>query len=80
MRDSHTGRAMTLANMRASGVRAIFVTCACRQEVAADVSGWPGEMEIPALRMMLKCTECGVRPIDVRPDWREYSAKGNGWA
>jgi hypothetical protein len=69
---------MTLANMRALGVRVIFVTCACGREAVVDASGWPEETEIPALRKMLKCTECGARPIDVRPDWKEYSAQGNG--
>jgi hypothetical protein len=33
------------------------------------ISGWPETIEIPALRGVLKCSACGGRPIDMRPDW-----------
>ena len=78
MGDSYTSQAMTIANMRALGVTSLFVTCECGRETVLDASDWPGAIEIPAIRRMLKCTGCGERPVDVRPDWKEYSAPGNG--
>ncbi len=78
MRDSYTGPVMTLGNMRALGVQAISVTCECGREATVDAYGWADSIEIPALRWRLKCKECGARPIDVRPDWTQYRASGNG--
>jgi hypothetical protein len=60
MRDSYTGPAMTLGNMRALGVVSIDVKCSCRREPVIDASGWPDAIEIPALRWRLKCAECGA--------------------
>jgi hypothetical protein len=37
-----------------------------------------GLIEVPALRNRLRCTECGGRPIDVRPDWSQHRAPGRG--
>ena len=78
MRDSYTSPAMTLGNMRALGITSIYVTCACKREAVEDASGWPDAIEIPALRWHLRRSECGGRPIDVRPDWTQYRAAGNG--
>ena len=78
MRDSYTGPAMTLGNMRALDITSIDVTCECGRESTVGADGWPDSVEIPALRWRLKCTECGRRPIDVRPDWAQYRALGNG--
>jgi hypothetical protein len=41
----------------------------------------PSGMTLPkksldALRWRLRCSSCGARPIDVRPDWREHRAHG----
>ena len=78
MRDSYTGPVMTLGNMRALGVMSIDVKCGCGRDVSIDASGWPDSIQVPALRWCLKCSECGGRPIDVRPDWTQYRAAGNG--
>ena len=69
---------MTLSNMRALGITSIDVTCKFRRESIVDASDWLDTVEIPALRWRLKCIECGGRPIDVRPDWTQYRASGNG--
>ena len=76
MRDSYRGPVMTLGNMRALGITSIDVKCGCGREAITDASGWPDSIEIPALRWHLKCTECGGRPIDVRPNWAQYRASG----
>jgi hypothetical protein len=78
MRDSHKSPAMTIGNMRALGITSIDVKCGCGREAVVDASGWLGAIEIPALRWHLKCAECGGRPIDVRPDWTQHRASGNG--
>jgi hypothetical protein len=78
MRESNKGPAMTLGNMRALGITSIDVTCACKREAIVDASGWPDAIEIPELCWRLKCSECGDRPVDVRPDWTQYRASGNG--
>ncbi len=72
------GPAMDLANMRSLGVRSIFATCDCGRAAAVDVSELPGAVEVPALRWRLRCSCCGSRPVDVRPDWREHRARGVG--
>ena len=76
--DSYTSQAMTIANMRALGVTSLFVACECGRETVFDASDLPGAIEILAIRRMLKCRGSGERPVDVRPDWKEYSAPGNG--
>ena len=60
--------AMDLANMRSLGVRSIFATCECGRRVSVDVSSLPGAVTVPALRFRLRCSACGARPNDVRPD------------
>jgi hypothetical protein len=67
---------MDLANMRSLGVRSIFATCDCGRHASVDVSSLPGAVAIPALRFRLRCSACGARPNDVRPDWREHRASG----
>jgi hypothetical protein len=78
MRDSYTGAAMILGNMRALGITSIYVTCACKREVVVDASDWPDAIEIPTLHWHLRCSECASRPVDVLPDWTRYRAAGNG--
>jgi hypothetical protein len=72
------GPAMDLANMRSLGVRSIFAMCECGRRADVDVSALPDALEVPALARRLRCSACGARPIDVRPDWREHRAQGTG--
>jgi hypothetical protein len=60
MRNSYTGPAMTLDNMRALGVRSIDVKCGCGRVAIIDFSNLSGLSEIPALLRRLKCTECAA--------------------
>ena len=62
--------------MRSLGVRSIFATCDCGRREAVDVSALPDAVTVPALRWRLRCSKCGARPNDVRPDWREHRASG----
>jgi len=67
---------MDLANMRSLGVRSIFATCDCGRRASGGVSSLPRALAIPSLRFRLRCSACGARPNDVRPDWREHWASG----
>jgi len=78
MSSRYTGPAMTLDNMRSIGVRSIEAACECGRRALMDVSGLPGEVEVPALRRHLICSSCSARPNDVRPDWLEYIRPGMG--
>ena len=73
---SNPGPPMDLANMRTLGVRSIAAWCACGHHGRADVSALPDDLPVPAARHRLRCTACGERPMDVRPDWLEYRAQG----
>jgi hypothetical protein len=77
MATRYTGPGMTLANMRTHGVLSIDITCVCGREAIIDVSDLSGSIEVPALRSRLRCTECGGRPINVRPDWSQHRAPGS---
>lgn len=67
-----------LANMRSLGVQAVAVTCDCGHHSLVDVSALPGSMTVPLVQERLRCTSCGQRPIDTRPNWLEYRAQGGG--
>ena len=67
----YIGPAMTLGNMRQNGVRSILASCACGHEARVDVNVLPDFVEVPAVRQRVRCSACGARPTDVRPDWRE---------
>lgn len=70
----YTGPAMSLANMRQNGMTAVAVECACGRRESVDVSGLPGTIEVPALKRLLRCSVCGSRPSDVRPDRSQHRA------
>ena len=69
---------MDLANMRSHGVGAVEASCYCGRRAVVHVSALPGEVEVPALRLRLRCSGCGARPYDVRPNWRERVTSGKG--
>ena len=77
---SYAGPQMTLANMRSLGVRSITAACACGHDGKADVSQLADDLPVPMVRQRLLCSQCGSRPLDVRPDWSEYRALGVGRA
>jgi hypothetical protein len=71
-----TGPAMYLANMRSLGVTHVMAYCACRHEASIDVSALPDDVFVPAIKDRLRCTKCGERPMEARPDWRQYHVAG----
>jgi len=71
----YTGPAMTLGNMRENGVRSILASCSCGHKDSLNVDALPDFVEVPAVRRRVRCSACGARPVDVRPDWREAHRK-----
>jgi hypothetical protein len=72
----YTGPAMDLQNMRSLGVTRIMAYCKCGHEASIDVSGLPAEVFVPEIRNRLRCSLCDERPMETRPDWRQYHVTG----
>ena len=46
-------------------------TMLAAHEARVDVDVLPDFVEVSAVRQRIRCSACGARPMDVRPDWRE---------
>ena len=68
---------MTLANMRSLGVRSVVASCTCGRESSVNVDRLPDTATVPSIRLKLRCSACGARPDQTRPDWLQYNAKGS---
>jgi hypothetical protein len=64
---------MTLANMRAQGVRSLLASCVlCHRAAVLDVDRYGGAVPVPAFGPRMVCTGCGIiGGADVRPNWLE---------
>jgi hypothetical protein len=67
---------MDLANMRSLGVTKVDVYCACGHQASVDVASLPGDLAVPDVRLRLRCSKCGKRPNETRPDWTTYRLRG----
>src|SRR5262249_2389126 len=66
------GPPMTLANMRALGVRGLDVLCwICRHQVRLDVDAYDDDTPAPWFGPRMVCTQCGIIGADARPNWKE---------
>ena len=74
----YDGPPMTLANMRALGVFSVDASCACGRETSVRVDALPDDLAVPDVRLRLVCAGCGGRPVETRPDWRQYNSSGMG--
>jgi hypothetical protein len=71
---SKPGPPMTLANMRANGVRAVTATCqACGREADVNVDALPETVTVPKAGQRLRCSSCGGKTISTRPAWHTGS-------
>jgi len=77
---------MTLGNMRELGVRGLAVYClnpACRHQTVISADDYADDIEVPSFRLRMKCSKCGGRNVDVRPNWKEQppseSLTGKHW-
>ncbi|WP_068021067.1 hypothetical protein [Rhodoplanes sp. Z2-YC6860] len=66
---------MDLANMRQNGVRSIDVHCSdCSHHAIKNLDNFPGHLAVKSFERRMRCTQCGSRRIDVRPNWLEKPA------
>jgi hypothetical protein len=67
---------MTLANMRAQGVRSLSVSCwLCHHGAVLIADRWPNEVPLPGFGPRMVCSSCGIVGADVRPNWAERSGR-----
>jgi hypothetical protein len=62
--------------MRSLGVNKVMAYCKCGHEASIDVSDLPADVFVPEIRLRLRCTKCDERPMETRPDWRQYRVAG----
>jgi hypothetical protein len=43
----------------------------CGHIALIDISSYPAGIEIPSLSQHMKCSNCGGKRVDVRPNWKE---------
>ena len=61
---------MTLANMRANGVRSVIATCeACSHAADVLVDAIPETVHVPDAGRRLRCSQCGGKRVSTRPAW-----------
>jgi hypothetical protein len=75
---------MTLANMRAQGVRWLSVTCElCHHQATMNVDRFDDAIPVPAFGPRMVCTSCGIIGAFARPNWQERptgeSLTGRQW-
>ena len=67
---------MTLGNMRQHGMTWLDVSCHwpdCWHRAAVDVSSYPDDVIVAELGRRFRCSRCGSRNVDARPDWQQYA-------
>jgi hypothetical protein len=65
---------LTLANMRANGVRSLAITCGalrCHHRGVLDVSPYPDDVAVPSFGPRMVCTVCGAIGAEARTNWQE---------
>jgi hypothetical protein len=61
---------ITLAEMRASGVRAVLIYCSehrCSHSVEMIADEWPDDVRLSDIEPRFVCSNCGRKGADVRP-------------
>ena len=70
---------MTLANMRANGVRAVIAECrACRHMGDVVVDQLEDAVFVPDAGRRMVCSACGGRRVETRPAWHTAKRPGMG--
>jgi hypothetical protein len=74
--ERYRGPPMTLANMRAQGVRSLSVSCwLCHHGAVLIADRWPNYLPLPSFGPRMVCTGCGIVGADVRPNWQEREGR-----
>jgi hypothetical protein len=72
------GPPMTLGNMRELGVQRLLISCLkpdCLHTALLDVSGYWADTTVPSFIPRMRCSACGGKRVDVRPNWKEQSTR-----
>ncbi len=69
---------MTLANMRAIGIRALSVHCRCGRAREVNVERFDDVLVVIRMHQHFRCGECEQQPQSVRPGSTERNAIGEG--
>ena len=57
-------RVMDLENMRSIGIRSLALSCGCGRNAEVNVDRFPGHYEVPMMKRLFRCEQCGQRPND----------------
>jgi hypothetical protein len=72
---SERQKGMSLGNMRSLGPRSLDVTCtACGRRTIFNLDDWPDEVLVQWFAPRMRCSKCGHRGANVRPDWTQLRA------
>src|SRR5688500_15435652 len=68
------GPPMTLANMRANGVRRLVAYCLaphCYHSAVIEADDYDAALTVKSFDQRMVCTRCGSVGADVRPNWTD---------
>jgi hypothetical protein len=68
---------ITLAEMRAAGVRGLLIYCSdyrCSHMTTISGDRWPDDIRLSDIELRFTCQTCGRRGADVRSDWQSAEA------
>jgi hypothetical protein len=72
-----SGPSMSLANMRANGVRMVIVSCAnCGRSADVNVDLLPESLTVSETGKRLRCSHCGGNAISTQPAWHTTPRQG----
>jgi hypothetical protein len=63
-------------------VRRLLAYClndACRHQAPIEISDYPDGVEILYFKPRVKCSKCGGRWVNVRPNWKEKPGMPEDW-
>jgi DNA-directed RNA polymerase subunit RPC12/RpoP len=68
---------ISVANMRAKGVRSVTASCAnCGRSADVNVDALPETLTVPEAGKRLRCSSCGGKTISTRPAWHTSQRQG----
>ena len=68
--------------MRRQGVRGLSLYClnhACGHQTVISADQYPDDVEVLYFALRMKCSKCGGRRVDVRPNWKEKPGMRDYW-
>ena len=71
---------MILGNMRENGTRSVEAECQkCKHTAVVNVDSLPPDLPVPDVGLRLRCSACGGKDIDTRPNWAERPDPYGHW-